>query len=296
MRPRDRDIAMVFQNYALYPFMNVFENIAFGLRARKTPAAEIETRVRRAADMLGITNLLDRLPRQLSGGQRQRVAIGRAIVRNARLFLFDEPLSNLDAQLRDEMRSEIKRLHQELGRTMIYVTHDQIEAMTLADRIVLLKDGLIEQAGSPLDLYERPATHFVAGFLGSPKMNFIPAKLASNGAGMAVQLADGTALPLAGNRAGLSAGAGRAVTLGIRPQHFSRDAAQLSGPGAARLSVKIELVQPTGARAFITFPLGGTAVMAELAAHDAREPGETIDLYADMNRAVVIDPESGKVL
>jgi len=296
MRPRDRDIAMVFQNYALYPFMNVFENIAFGLRARKTPVAEIETRVRRAADMLGITNLLDRLPRQLSGGQRQRVAIGRAIVRNARLFLFDEPLSNLDAQLRDEMRSEIKRLHQELGRTMIYVTHDQIEAMTLADRIVLLKDGLIEQAGSPLDLYERPATHFVAGFLGSPRMNFIPAKLAGNGTGMAVRLADGTTLPLPGNRAGLSASAGRAVTLGIRPQHFSRDAAQLSGPGAAQLSVKIELVQPTGARAFITFPLGGTPVMAELAAHDAREPGETIDLYADMNRAVVIDPEGGKVL
>jgi multiple sugar transport system ATP-binding protein len=296
MRPRDRDIAMVFQNYALYPFMNVFENIAFGLRARKTPAAEIETRVRRAADMLGITSLLDRLPRQLSGGQRQRVAIGRAIVRNARLFLFDEPLSNLDAQLRDEMRSEIKRLHQELGRTMIYVTHDQIEAMTLADRIVLLKDGLIEQAGSPLDLYERPATLFVAGFLGSPKMNFIPATLAGDGAGMAVQLADGTTLPLAGNRPGLSASSGRAVTLGIRPQHFSRDAVQLPGRGAVRLSVKIELVQPTGARAFITFPLGGTAVMAELAAHDAREPGETIDLYADMNRAIVIDPESGKVL
>src|SRR3977135_3938745 len=156
--PRDRDIAMVFQNYALYPYMKVFDNIAFGLRSRKTPKAEIEPKVRRAAQMLGIDHLLDRLPRQLSGGQLQRVAIGRAIVRNARLFLFDEPLSNLDAQLRDEMRSEIKRLHQELGRTMIYVTHDQIEAMTLADRIVLLKDGLIEQAGSPLDLYERPAT------------------------------------------------------------------------------------------------------------------------------------------
>src|SRR5690349_24758563 len=194
VRPRDRDIAMVFQNYALYPYMNVFENIAFGLRARKTPQAEIETRVRRAADMLGITNLLDRLPRQLSGGQRQRVAIGRAIVRNARLFLFDEPLSNLDAQLRDEMRSEIKRLHQELGTTMIYVTHDQIEAMTLADRIVLMNSGQVEQVGAPLELYERPATHFVAGFLGSPKMNFIPATLAGNGAGMAVQLADGTSL------------------------------------------------------------------------------------------------------
>src|SRR3954463_542779 len=199
VRPRDRDIAMVFQNYALYPYMNVFENIAFGLRARKTPKDEIEKRVRRAAEMLAITNLLDRLPRQLSGGQRQRVAIGRAIVRNAKLFLLDEPLSNLDAQLRDEMRSEIKRLHQELGVTMIYVTHDQIEAMTLADRIVLLKDGLVEQAGAPLDLYERPATRFVAGFLGSPKMNFIPAEYLRNGSTASVRFADGTVLPLPGS-------------------------------------------------------------------------------------------------
>src|ERR1044072_3225622 len=200
VRPRDRDIAMVFQNYALYPYMNVFENIAFGLRARKTPAAELGTRVKRAADMLGITQLLDRLPRQLSGGQRQRVAIGRAIVRNARLFLFDEALSNLDAQLRDEMRSEIKRLHQELGTTMIYVTHDQIEAMTLADRIVLLRDGRIEQAGTPLDLYERPATRFVAGFLGSPQMNFIPAPLTAAGDGLTVRLNDGASLPLPPSR------------------------------------------------------------------------------------------------
>ena len=157
-RPRDRDIAMVFQSYALYPYMNVYENIAFGLRARNVATAEIDRRVKRAAEMLGIGALLQRRPRELSGGQRQRVAIGRAIVRDARLFLFDEPLSNLDAQLRDEMRAEIKRLHQELGRTMIYVTHDQVEAMTLADRIVLLKDGVIEQQGSPLDLFERPAT------------------------------------------------------------------------------------------------------------------------------------------
>ena len=168
---------MVFQNYALYPYLNVFENIAFGLRARKFAEAEIKRRVDRAAAMLGIGPLLERLPRELSGGQRQRVAIGRAIVRDARLFLFDEPLSNLDAQLRDGMRAEIKRLHQELGKTTIYVTHDQIEAMTLADRIVLLKDGVIEQQGAPLDLFERPATRFVAGFLGSPQMNFVPCRL-----------------------------------------------------------------------------------------------------------------------
>ena len=178
MRPRDRNVAMVFQNYALYPYMSVYENIAFGLRARRFARPEIDRRVRQAAAMLDIAGLLERLPRQLSGGQRQRVAIGRAVVRDARLFLFDEPLSNLDAKLRDEMRSEIKRLHQELGKTMVYVTHDQVEAMTLADRIVLLRDGRIEQEGAPLELFERPRTRFVAGFLGSPAMNFIPAVLA----------------------------------------------------------------------------------------------------------------------
>jgi len=290
VRPRDRDIAMVFQNYALYPYMNVFENIAFGLRARKTPQAEIETRVKRAAEMLAITNLLDRLPRQLSGGQRQRVAIGRAIVRNARLFLFDEPLSNLDAQLRDEMRSEIKRLHQELGTTMIYVTHDQIEAMTLADRIVLLKDGLIEQAGSPLDLYERPATRFVAGFLGSPKMNFIPAEFVRDGSGAAVKFSDDTALPLTAGPA-----ESRSVVFGIRPQHFSRDPGSLSGK-AVKVRATVELLQPTGSRAFITFPLGGQPIMAELASHDVQGPGESLDLYMDIGRAILIDPETGRVL
>ncbi len=191
MRPRDRDVAMVFQDYALYPHMTVRNNIGFGLKARKFPRAEIETRVRRAAEMLSITTLLDRLPRQLSGGQRQRVAIGRAIVRNPRLFLFDEPLSNLDAKLRDEMRGEIKRLHQEIATTMIYVTHDQIEAMTLADRIVLMRDGRIEQDGPPLELFERPATKFVAGFLGSPQMNFVAATLQRGPGGDALPLAAG---------------------------------------------------------------------------------------------------------
>jgi multiple sugar transport system ATP-binding protein len=221
-RPRDRDIAMVFQNYALYPYLNVKDNIAFGLRARKFAEPEVEKRVKNAAEMLGIAHLLARFPRELSGGQRQRVAIGRAIVRDAILYLFDEPLSNLDAQLRDDMRVEIKRLHQELGRTMVYVTHDQIEAMTLADRIVLLRDGIVEQQGSPLDLFERPATRFVAGFLGSPKMNFIPATLTANG----VALKDGTALALP-SRKGLQPG--QAVILGLRPQ-FITMAGQASHP------------------------------------------------------------------
>ncbi|MDX1541884.1 MAG: ATP-binding cassette domain-containing protein, partial [Geminicoccaceae bacterium] len=196
VRPKDRNIAMVFQNYALYPYMNVYENIAFGLRARKFAKDEIDRRVRRAAGMLDIEPLLKRLPRQLSGGQRQRVAIGRAIVRDARLFLFDEPLSNLDAKLRDEMRSEIKRLHQELGKTMIYVTHDQVEAMTLADRIVLLKDGVVEQEGAPLDLFERPRTRFVAGFLGSPSMNFVPATLAGADGRIEVRIGSDVHLPV----------------------------------------------------------------------------------------------------
>ena len=187
---------MVFQNYALYPFLTVFENIAFGLRARKTPKAEIEARVRRAADMLDIPGLLDRYPRELSGGQRQRVAIGRAVVRDAELFLFDEPLSNLDAQLRDEMRGEIKRLHQRLGKTMIYVTHDQIEAMTLADRVVLMRNGVIEQQGAPLELFERPATRFVAGFLGSPQMNFVPCRLVRKADGLELAFAGDARLPL----------------------------------------------------------------------------------------------------
>src|SRR5215468_2176991 len=237
VRPRDRDIAMVFQNYALYPYMNVYENIAFGLRARKRAAAEIDQRVRRAADMLAISGLLDRLPRQLSGGQRQRVAIGRAIVRNARLFLFDEPLSNLDAQLRDEMRMEIKRLHQEIGTTMIYVTHDQIEAMTLADRIVLLKDGQIEQQGTPLDLFERPATRFVAGFLGSPKMNFIPATVAESAGAIGLQLSDGTGLALpAGGQQRYAAVVGRKVVLGVRPEHMGRARDGVQASGHARLA------------------------------------------------------------
>jgi multiple sugar transport system ATP-binding protein len=294
MRPRDRDVAMVFQDYALYPHMTVHGNISLSLKARNTPKPEIEQRVQRAAAMLGIGSLLQRYPRQLSGGQRQRVAIGRAIVRNPRVFLFDEPLSNLDAQLRDEMRGEIKRLHQELGTTMIYVTHDQIEAMTLADRIVLLKEGLVEQVGSPLDLYERPATRFVAGFLGSPKMNFIPGELVMNGAAT-VRFTDGATLALPAGRRVPAEWSGRKVIFGIRPQHFGRDPKALSGE-AAPVRAEVELLQPTGSRAFITFPFGGAATMAELASHDVQRPGETIELYMDISRAILIDPESGRVL
>jgi multiple sugar transport system ATP-binding protein len=293
VRPKDRDVAMVFQNYALYPYMNVFENIAFGLRARRFPRAEIQSRVGRAAEMLDIAGLLDRLPRQLSGGQRQRVAIGRAIVRDARLFLFDEPLSNLDAKLRDEMRSEIKRLHQELGKTMIYVTHDQVEAMTLADRIVLLKDGEIEQQGAPLELFERPRTRFVAGFLGSPAMNFLPATLGAAGGELAVQCGDATLAIPQDRRDGLAPGA---VVFGVRPEHISRVHDGAVRAGLAPLDVTIDLIQPTGSRTYATFLLADTEVMAELQAHDVERTGERLQLHVDMNRAVLIDPQTELVL
>lgn len=294
MRPKDRNIAMVFQNYALYPYMTVAENIAFGLKARRTPKAEIEERVRRAADMLDMKQLLDRLPRQLSGGQRQRVAIGRAIVRDARLFLFDEPLSNLDAQLREEMRSEIKTLHQEIGKTMVYVTHDQVEAMTLADRIVLLRDGLIEQQGPPLDLFERPNTRFVASFLGSPTMNFLDAVLEE---GPAVRIADDIALPLpAGRRQALAEYVGRPVALGVRPEHMSQAGDGARREGMASITVTVDLVQPTGSRTYVTFHLAGQPVVAELQAHDVEQYGETRELLVDMNRVVLIDPENDKVI
>ena len=287
-RPRDRDIAMVFQNYALYPYLNVYENIAFGLRARKVASTEVDKRVKRAADMLGIVQLLERFPRELSGGQRQRVAIGRAVVRDALLFLFDEPLSNLDAQLRDDMRAEIKRLHQELGRTMIYVTHDQIEAMTLADRIALLRDGKIEQLGAPLDLFERPATRFVAGFLGSPKMNFLPASIEAG----QVTLRDGTKLILPPGRKVPNS---QDVGLGLRPQHIAQAGASAE-LGHVQLPSIIELVQPTGSRVQVSMLLGGTRITAEFAAHEVTAPGEQVRIDIDMTRAVLIDPQSDKVI
>src|SRR5277367_1608326 len=296
MRPRDRDVAMVFQDYALYPHMTVFGNISLSLRARRVAKPEIERRVRQAAGMLGIEPLLGRYPRQLSGGPRQRVAIGRAIVRNPRVFLFDEPLSNLDAQLRDEMRGEIKRLHQEIAATMIYVTHDQIEAMTLADRIVLLREGVIEQQGAPLDLFEQPATLFVAGFLGSPKMNFLTGKLERGPEGTAIRLSGSgpvLALPRGRNPA---AAEDAKVILGLRPEHVGR--AQAGGPAEvmARIEAEIELVQPTGSRSYATFRLGGQPLVAELQAHDVSRPGERVAVDINLKRAALFNPETGRAL
>lgn len=295
MRPRDRNIAMVFQNYALYPYLTVYDNIAFGLRARKFSETEIRKRVDDAASMLGITSLLERFPRQLSGGQRQRVAIGRAIVRQAQLFLFDEPLSNLDAKLRDEMRSEIKRLHKNIATTMIYVTHDQVEAMTLADRIVLLRDGRIEQQGSPLNLFERPATGFVAGFLGSPTINLIPAEIVASGKAAAVKLPSGEIFVLPSGRASAAMN-GRKIILGVRPQHLMRAGSGDLPEGQIRVKAVADLIQPTGTRTYVTSRLGNVAVTAELGAHDVHEQGAQLEYAIDMNRCVLIDPETDKVI
>src|ERR1051325_10662323 len=231
--PKERDIAMVFQNYALYPHMTVADNMSFSLRLRGAPKAETDARVKRAADILGLSALLGRFPRQLSGGQRQRVAMGRAIVRDPQVFLFDEPLSNLDAKLRVQMRTEIKELHQRLKTTIVYVTHDQIEAMTMADKIVVMNSGLVEQIGAPLDLYDRPDNLFVAGFIGSPAVNFFNSTVRANGAAE-LEGSAGVRLPLAAP----AAWDGRAVTCGIRPEHFA-----LSEDGAA---AEIQVIEPTG--------------------------------------------------
>src|SRR5580704_15258929 len=220
--PRDRDIAMVFQNYALYPHMSVFDNMAFGLKLRKFPKDEIKRRVDEAARILDIQMLLERKPRALSGGQRQRVAMGRAIVRNPKVFLFDEPLSNLDAKLRVQMRTEIKKVHQTVRTTTVYVTHDQVEAMTLADRVVVMNGGIIEQVGTPADLYHHPRTQFVAGFIGSPAMNFLPCRLEQNGMGLIARLSDQLALPVPASHADrYRQGLGRPLVFGLRPEHIT---------------------------------------------------------------------------
>lgn len=296
--PRDRNVAMVFQSYALYPFLNVFENIAFGLRARKTSESEIKRQVDEAARLLGLTEYLQRLPRQLSGGQRQRVAIGRAIVRHAEVFLFDEPLSNLDAQLRDEMRGELKRLHAKLRQTMIYVTHDQVEAMTLADRIMLMRAGEVEQIGTPLELFTRPRTRFVASFLGTPTINFLPGTITRSGALAAVQLKDGAVLPLPDKKsAALTAvEEGSAVEVGIRPDQVVLSAGSGPAPGFLRQRVRIDLVQPTGSRSFASFSFGGTSFTAELPSSEQVSVDSQIDIDFDLNRAVVVERASERVI
>ena len=260
LAPMDRDIAMVFQNYALYPHMSVFDNMAFGLKMRKFEKDEIRKRVQDAADILGIHDLLKRKPRQLSGGQRQRVALGRAIVRHPQVFLFDEPLSNLDAKLRVQMRVELKKLHQRLGTTAIYVTHDQVEAMTLGDRVVVMKDGVVQQVGEPLDLYHSPATRFVAGFIGSPGMNFAKVRVTDEGGGLRVA-SEGLDLPLPPEHAArLGPYAGREVTLGMRPE----DLRVVSETDGARMAfdATIEVVEKLGSQILLDLQVGRDTMVA----------------------------------
>src|SRR5689334_19626148 len=285
--PKDRDIAMVFQNYALYPHMTVKENMAFSLKLARAPKAVLEERVSKAAQILGLGQLLDRYPRQLSGGQRQRVAMGRAIVRDPQVFLFDEPLSNLDAKLRVQMRTEIKELHQRLKTTSVYVTHDQIEAMTMADLIVVMKDGLVEQRGGPLDLYDHPANLFVAGFIGSPAMNFVPGVIKRANGAATIELGEGVSMPAPRNVAGNE---GQRVIFGARPEHLS-----LASAGAG-LPASVVVVEPTGADTQVFAKFAGTEITAVFRERHDFKPGETIRLLPDHQRTHVFDVETGKSL
>ncbi|MFT3756040.1 MAG: sn-glycerol-3-phosphate ABC transporter ATP-binding protein UgpC [Pseudoxanthomonas sp.] len=282
--PAARDIAMVFQNYALYPHMNVAQNLAFGLQLRGFDKMAVKQRIDEAAQTLGLAEMLDKLPRELSGGQRQRVALGRALVREPAVFLLDEPLSNLDAKLRHSVRTEIARLHQRLRATMIYVTHDQVEAMTLGQRIVVLNEGMIQQIDTPMALYERPANLFVAGFLGSPAMNLLGGRLERDAVGAVLQLADGQALAL-GQVSGVEAG--RGIVLGIRPEHLSPTA------GEGSLRAVVDLVEPVGNETFVHLRCGGHALVARMPPQHAPVAGETLALDVMRERLHFFDAQSG---
>ena len=284
VHPKDRNIAMVFQSYALYPTMQVRRNIGFGLEMRKVDRTEREAAVQKAAELQQIEHLLDRKPGQLSGGQRQRVAMGRAIVRNPQVFLFDEPLSNLDAKLRVAMRTEIKELHQRLKTTIVYVTHDQIEAMTMANKIVVMRDGRVEQVGKPLDLYDHPENLFVASFIGSPSMNFMKGKVVTRDGRQFVEMAGGTLLPLESAKVE----DGRTVTYGIRPEHISI--------GEGGIPVKVSVFEPTGSETLIFGRLDGEPIDALLRERIDGEPGQTLSFRIDPRRAHVFDNETGKRL
>jgi multiple sugar transport system ATP-binding protein len=295
--PKDRDIAMVFQNYALYPHMTVFENMSFGLRLRKFPKAEIKERVENAARILDITPLLDRQPKQLSGGQRQRVAMGRAIVRNPKVFLFDEPLSNLDAKLRVQMRTEIKKVHQKVTTTTIYVTHDQVEAMTLADRVVVMNAGRIEQIGTPYEVYHQPATRFVAGFIGSPAMNFLPCQLVENGGGLTVRVSDKLGFAVPPNRiARYRQHAGRELIFGLRPEDIIEPRSGEMEPGRVPFEVMLDVVEPMGMETMVYFLVNGVEVCGRVNPEAAKNAGEVMPLVADMNHVHLIDPRTDQVL
>ena len=283
--PRERDIAMVFQSYALYPHMSVRKNLSFALELRRLPKAEIARRIDEVAGIIGLTPLLDRKPRQLSGGQRQRVAVGAALCRQAGVLLFDEPLSNLDAKLRVHMRTELKRLHQQVESTMVYVTHDQVEAMTMGDRIVIMNGGKIVQVGTAMDVYERPASRFVAGFIGTPPMNFFDGELDASG----VTLTGGVRVAV--SRAGQT---GRKVVFGIRPEHISLRANGRQNLG--KLSATIDVVEPLGHRTILTVRSPAGVLQVEAEANPGLKPGDAVDLYLDLARAHLFDQADECVL
>lgn len=288
MPPKERDIAMVFQSYALYPHMTVLDNMAFSLKLAKYDKSEIKKRVDRASKILGLDQLLLRYPRQLSGGQRQRVAMGRAIVRDPKVFLFDEPLSNLDANLRVQMRTEIRALHQRLRTTSIYVTHDQIEAMTMGDQIVVMNNGQVEQRGRPLDLYDHPENLFVAKFIGSPSMNFFPCTAHREGDNVLVEFSDGTRLPAP--ETGKSAQSGQRLVYGVRPEHITQ------GSEGQGLKASVELVEPTGANTEVHYTCNETSVVSVSSERYQFQPGDVAYLVPDRERTHLFDAESGQVL
>ncbi|WP_420596730.1 ABC transporter ATP-binding protein [Deinococcus sp.] len=290
--PKDRDIAMVFQNYALYPHMNVYENMAFGLKLRKTPKDEIEKRVRDAAKILQIEHLLGRKPKELSGGQRQRVAMGRAIVREPKVFLMDEPLSNLDAKLRVEVRSQISQIHQRLGTTIIYVTHDQVEAMTLGNRIVVMKDGVMQQVDTPLNLYDYPVNKFVAGFIGSPSMNFLTARVQSG----SFLVGSSKVTPRGVLAESLKAHEGKEVIMGIRPEHVGVRGMSNIPEGDNFLQGKVLVVEPLGAQTDFVLDINGQMLTAKVEGHASIKPGDVVDVVVDNARLHAFDASTEMVI
>jgi multiple sugar transport system ATP-binding protein len=301
IQPKNRDIAMVFQNYALYPHMTVFDNMAFGLKLQKRPKEEISRRVQEAADILGIESMLERKPKALSGGQRQRVAVGRAIVRNPKVFLFDEPLSNLDAKMRVSMRTEISKLHARLGATMIYVTHDQVEAMTMGDRICVMKDGNIMQVAEPLELYNFPENMFVAGFIGSPPMNFFHGSLLSENGGVwfVEDNTKGTPVKIRLDDRLAKAGAnhvGKKIVYGIRPEDIADAITVADAQPDYCANAKVEVSEPMGAETYLYMDSGAESFIAKVHSGDKYDINQTVKLHFNMEKAHLFDPESEKVL
>ena len=290
LEPKERDIAMVFQSYALYPSMTVGENIAFSLKMRRVPKKARDEKVREVGELLQIQHLMKRRPHALSGGQRQRVAMGRALVRNPKVFLFDEPLSNLDAKLRVDMRTEIKRLHQRLKTTIVYVTHDQVEAMTMATKIAVMKDGMVQQFGTPDEIYEQPSNTFVATFMGSPAMNLLSGRVSNSG--KSIELDGGVELPLGDDRPALTAG--KKVHLGVRPEWFAP--VPDGTPGDGTVSATVEVIEPTGPDLYADLMLGETEVIARLPAKTPLELGKTMRFRIELDRTVLFDVDTGDAL